>query len=289
MEFDTNAVYLTVKDHSVSGETFTLLINEELQLLKTSPQPAIENLGRYYESEDYISHTDSKRSLMEKLYHLVRRKALKDKVKIIEKALGRKGALLDIGAGTGDFLVTAKSAGWAVAGYEPNSKARSIAEGKGISFAASIEAIADNTYDMVTMWHVLEHVPDVEKQIAQLKRIVKHDGVIIIAVPNYKSFDAQHYGTYWAAYDVPRHLWHFSATAIKRIFGAQGLQVVEILPMKFDSYYVSLLSEKYKTGKMNYPKAFLTGWQSNRAAARSGEYSSLIYVIKSAENQNKAI
>lgn len=289
MEFDTNAVYLTVKDHSVSGETFTLLINEEVQLLKTSPQPAKENLGQYYESEDYISHTDSKRSLLEKLYHLVRRKALKDKVKIIEKAMGRKGALLDIGAGTGDFLVTAKNAGWTVAGYEPNDSARNIAKGKGISFAESIEAIAGNTYDVVTMWHVLEHVPDVEKQIAQLKRIVKHDGVIIIAVPNYKSFDAKHYGEHWAAYDVPRHLWHFSATSIKKLFGAQDMQVVEILPMRFDSYYVSLLSEKYQTGKMSYPKAFLTGWRSNKAAARSGEYSSLIYVIKSAENQNKAI
>lgn len=289
MKFDTNAVYLTVKDHSVSGETFKLLINEEVQLLKTSPQPAKENLGQYYESEDYISHTDSKRSLLEKLYHLVRRKALKDKVKIIEKAMGRKGALLDIGAGTGDFLVTAKNAGWTVAGYEPNDSARNIARGKGIAFAESIEAIAGNTYDVVTMWHVLEHVPDVEKQIAQLKRIVKHDGVIIIAVPNYKSFDAKHYGEHWAAYDVPRHLWHFSATAIKKLFGAQDMQVVEILPMKFDSYYVSLLSEKYQTGKMSYPKAFLTGWRSNKAAARSGEYSSLIYVIKSAENQNKAI
>lgn len=282
MKFDANAVYLTVKDHSVSGETFTLLINEEFQLLQTTPQPAIENLGRYYESEDYISHTDSKRSLLEKLYHLVKGKALKDKVKIIEKALERKGTLLDVGAGTGDFLVTAKGAGWTVAGYEPNDRAKSIAQGKGISFADSIEAIADNTYDVVTMWHVLEHVPDVAQQIAHLKRIVKPDGIIIIAVPNYKSFDAQYYGPYWAAYDVPRHLWHFSATAIKTLFGAQGIQVVDILPMKFDSYYVSLLSEKYKTGKMSYPKAFLTGWRSNRAAARSGEYSSLIYIIKMA-------
>ncbi len=282
MKFDANAVYLTVKDHSVSGETFTLLINEEFQLLQTTPQPAIENLGRYYESEDYISHTDSKRSLLEKLYHLVKGKSLKDKVKIIEKALGRKGTLLDIGAGTGDFLVTAKNAGWTVAGYEPNDSARSIAQGKGISFAESIEAIADNTYDVVTMWHVLEHVPDVAQQIALLKRIVKHDGIIIIAVPNYKSFDAHYYGPYWAAYDVPRHLWHFSATAIKKLFGEQGMRVTEILPMKFDSYYVSLLSEKYKNGKMSYPKAFLTGWRSNRAAVRSGEYSSLIYIIKMA-------
>lgn len=279
MDFSKNNIYITVKDHSVSGEEFQLLLDEELQLLKTHPQPAPEKLGRYYESDDYISHTDGKRSLFEKLYHTVKQKALRDKIKLIEGFQPAKGKILDIGAGTGDFLVMAKSSGWDVVGLEPNPKAKAIAEVKGVTFLNELSQIPDYSADVITMWHVLEHVPDVEAQIAELKRIVKPDGTIIIAVPNFHSYDAQHYGQFWAAYDVPRHLWHFSKIAIKKLFSEQEMELVKILPMKFDSFYVSLLSEKYKTGKMNFVKGFFIGLRSNMKAARNFEYSSHIYVI----------
>ena len=284
MDFTNAAVYITVKDHSVSGEEFELLLNEELQLLKTHPQPSEENLGRYYESDDYISHTDGKRSLFEKLYHVIKQKALRDKIKLVQGFKPKKGKLLDIGAGTGDFLVVAKANGWNVTGIEPSEKAKGIAKAKGVSFAESLADIEDHSFDAVTMWHVLEHVPDVEKQISELKRIIKPDGVIVVAVPNFNSYDAKHYGSHWAAYDVPRHLWHFSKTAMQQLFGAQGMDVVKILPMVFDSFYVSLLSEKYKTGKMNFVKGFWNGLKSNTKAKRNFEYSSHIYVIKNSHN-----
>jgi 2-polyprenyl-3-methyl-5-hydroxy-6-metoxy-1,4-benzoquinol methylase len=280
MDFTKKNIYLKVKDHSVSGEEFELLIDDELQLLKTYPQPDAEVLGRYYESDDYISHTDSRRSLFEKLYHVVKQKALRDKVKLIEKVHPVKGRLLDIGAGTGDFLVQAKGSGWNIMGIEPSAKAKGIALKKEVTFIDTIDLIDANSVDVVTMWHVLEHVPDVEKQISDLKRIVKADGVIIIAVPNFKSYDALHYGKFWAAYDVPRHLWHFSKTAIEKLFALQGMHLVKVIPMKFDSFYVSLLSEKYKTGKMNFIKGFLTGLRSNIKASGNSEYSSHIYIIK---------
>lgn len=284
MDFSKKQVYLKVKDHSVSGEEFELLLDQELELLITHPQPAPEKLGAYYESDDYISHTDGKRSFFEKIYHLVKQKALKDKIKVVEGFLPVKGRLLDIGAGTGDFLVTAKNNGWAIAGIEPSDKARNIAIDKGIDFISGLSEVPDNAFNAVTMWHVLEHVPDIEQHIKELKRILKPGGVIIVAVPNYKSYDAQHYGYYWAAYDVPRHLWHFSKTAIKKLFAVENMEVVKILPMKFDSFYVSLLSEKYKTGKMDFIKGFLTGLKSNIKAAKNFEYSSHIYVIKEGEN-----
>jgi 2-polyprenyl-3-methyl-5-hydroxy-6-metoxy-1,4-benzoquinol methylase len=280
MDFTKKNIYLKVKDHSVSGEEFELLIDDELQLLKTYPQPDAEVLGRYYESDDYISHTDSRRSLFEKLYHVVKQKALRDKVKLIEKVHPVKSRLLDIGAGTGDFLVQAKGSGWNIMGIEPSAKAKGIALKKEVTFIDTIDLIDANSVDVVTMWHVLEHVPDVEKQISDLKRIVKPDGVIIIAVPNFKSYDALHYGKFWAAYDVPRHLWHFSKTAIEKLFALQGMHLVKVIPMKFDSFYVSLLSEKYKTGKMNFIKGFLTGLRSNIKASGNSEYSSHIYIIK---------
>jgi len=284
MDFSKHNVYLTVKDYSVSAEEFELLLDEELQLLKTHPQPAPEKLGSYYESDDYISHTDGKRSLFEKLYHTVKQKALRDKIKLIEQFQPKKGKILDIGAGTGDFLVMAQKNGWKITGLEPSEKAKGIATAKGVSFAENLADMPDHSVDVITMWHVLEHVTDVEAQIAELKRILKPDGVIIIAVPNFKSYDAQHYGKFWAAYDVPRHLWHFSKTAIKMLFAKQDLELIKIFPMKFDSFYVSLLSEKYKTGKMNFIKGFFIGLRSNIKATRNFEYSSHIYVIKRAKN-----
>jgi 2-polyprenyl-3-methyl-5-hydroxy-6-metoxy-1,4-benzoquinol methylase len=284
MDFKNATVFLKVKDHSVSGEEFELLLNEELGLLKTHPQPSAENLGRYYESDDYISHTDGKRSLFEKLYHAVKQKALRDKISLIQGFKPSKGNLLDIGAGTGDFLIEAKKSGWITTGIEPSDKAKSIAKQKGVVFSEALSAIQDHSQDVITMWHVLEHVPDVEAQIKELKRILKPDGVLIVAVPNFNSYDAKHYGAYWAAYDVPRHLWHFSKTAIKKLFAAEEMDLIKIAPMKFDSFYVSLLSEKYKTGKMNFIGGFLTGLRSNLKAAQNFEYSSHIYVLKNTKN-----
>ncbi len=276
--------FLKVKDHSVSGETFDLYRDSTLDMLVTFPKPEGAALGRYYESEDYISHTDSKRSLFEKAYHIVKAAALKNKVALVGSFGRSKGKLLDIGAGTGDFLMTAKGAGWEVIGIEPNAKAREAAKQKGVGFVENEEALDDNTFDVITMWHVLEHVPDVNKQIAELKRLIKPNGTVVIAVPNFNSFDAKYYGDFWAAYDVPRHLTHFSKTAIKILFEEQGFRLEKVLPMKYDAFYVSLLSEKYKNGKMNFVSAFFIGLRSNLKAKRTMEYSSHIYLLKSIKN-----
>ena len=271
--------YLKVKDHSVSGETFELLYNPDYDMLITHPQPSLDNLPRYCESPDYISHTDGKRSFFEKLYHFIKKIALSNKLKLIN-AHSNQGALLDIGAGTGEFLSVAKNNGWNVTGIEPSSKAKAIAENKGVSFVPNLESIPSQSFDVITMWHVLEHVPDLDHQINELKRIVKPNGTIIIAVPNFNSFDAKHYGKFWAAFDVPIHFWHFSKTAIQKLFKEKNLNLINVLPMKFDSFYVSLLSEKYKSGKMNFIKAFFIGLKSNWKAKRNLEYSSHIYIFK---------
>jgi 2-polyprenyl-3-methyl-5-hydroxy-6-metoxy-1,4-benzoquinol methylase len=274
--------YQTVKDNSVSKEVFELLYDEDLDMLITSPQPKGTELSKYYESDDYISHTDSKRSVFEKAYHFIKNIALKNKLSLVN-SLQKKGKLLDIGAGTGDFLLTAKNDGWNVIGVEPSEKARSIAAKKGIELKP-VADFDDHSFDIITMWHVLEHVPDLQNQIKELKRLLKPNGAIIIAVPNFKSYDAKYYGEFWAAYDTPRHLWHFSKTAIKKLFQNVNIELVKILPMKFDSFYVSLLSEKYKTGKMNFIKAFFIGLKSNWKAKEKFEYSSHIYVLKNAKN-----
>ncbi|WP_395043380.1 class I SAM-dependent methyltransferase [Flavobacterium sp.] len=283
MNLSNTKHFLNVKDYSVSQETFELLHDADLDMLITNPQPSLEKLPSYYESVNYISHTDGNKSMFEKMYQFVKSIALKNKLKLINSQ-STKGRILDIGAGVGDFLAVAKNDGWETFGTEPSDKAKAIAIKKGVSFVNNLSQLENNSFDVITMWHVLEHVPDLENQISELKRLLKPTGTILIAVPNFNSFDANYYGKFWAAFDIPIHLWHFSKTAIKKLFAVQSLELVKVLPMKFDSFYVSLLSEKYKTGKMNYIKAFYIGLKSNWYGNKNSEYSSHIYVIKNAKN-----
>jgi len=275
--------YLVVKDYTVSGESFNLIFDENLEMLVTTPAPKKENLGSYYESEDYISHTDSKQSLFDKIYQIVKSYTISKKVKMITDfcEVNKQKSILDIGCGTGDFLVACKKNGFKVCGIEPSEKAKEIIKPKiEVDLYSDISEVKTQKFDCITMWHVLEHVPDLPNYILSLKQLLKPEGTLIIAVPNYKSYDAAHYKEFWAAYDVPRHLWHFSKKSIKRLFQKESMKIVKILPMKFDSFYVSLLSEKYKSGKSNPIKAFYIGLLSNLKAIRSKEYSSLIYILK---------
>ena len=275
--------YITVKDHSVSSEEFQLLVNNEFGYLETSPQPSSKKLPKYYKSEDYISHTDTKRNLFEKVYHLIRSISLKRKLKLINSFSSEEKNLLDVGCGTGDFLQIAQQNNWTVSGIEPNEDARQIANSKTNKSVNDIDHLLElpkHSYDVITLWHVLEHLPNLEEQVSVLKSLLKENGKLIIAIPNYKSYDAKYYKNFWAAFDVPRHLWHFSQESISNLFSKENMKVVETHPMKFDSFYVSLLSEKYKSGWMNIFNAFRIGFTSNMKAKRSGEYSSLIYVVK---------
>lgn len=275
--------HLTVKDHSVSNETFELIFNETYGYLETHPQPKEEHLSEYYQTEDYISHTDTKRNLFEIVYHKIRLIALKRKLKLINSFQSDQKKLLDIGCGTGDFLQAALKNSWKGFGIEPNQEARSIANIKtnDLVFETNqLLKLKEHSFDVITLWHVLEHLPKLEDYILILKKLLKKNGRLVIAVPNHQSFDAKYYKKFWAAYDVPRHLWHFNQSSISKLFQSKQMEVVKTIPMKFDSYYVSLLSEKYKSGFMNPVKAFWIGLLSNIKAKRSNEYSSIIYVIR---------
>lgn len=280
MNFKEENKFLIVKDYSVSKETFALLYNKEYDLLKTHPFPDLSVLPKYYESEDYISHTDGKRTFFEKIYHFVKKRAIKNKVKLINSYHKNKGALLDVGCGTGDFLVEAQNQGWKATGYEPNEAAKKLTNSKNVSTIDDLVSLSANSFDVITLWHVLEHVPNLEEYIKNLKKLLKPTGTLIVAVPNYKSYDAIYYKRHWAAYDVPRHLWHFSKKSIKRLFSDVDMNLACVLPMWFDSFYVSMLSEKHKTGKINFIKAIFIGLRSNCVGLFKKEFSSHIYVLK---------
>ena len=276
--------FLKVKDHSVSGEYFQLIENAEYGFLETTPQPTAEALPDYYKSEDYISHTDSKRNLFENVYHVVRKISLKQKLKLINKCISDEKTLLDVGCGTGDFLQVAKQNKWKVSGIEPNAQARTIANNKTDNSVFEIDQLLKfqpASFNVITLWHVLEHLPNLEEHVQVFKKLLKPNGTLIIAVPNYKSYDAKYYKEFWAAYDVPRHLWHFNKKSISKLVSIVSMEVVKIKPMYFDAFYVSLLSEKYKNQNMNFLRGSLVGLLSNLKSIKTKEASSLIYIIKS--------
>lgn len=274
---DKQEIYLSVKDYLVSGERFSLLKNNSMELLETYPQPSAEEISKYYESDGYISHTDSNKGWINSIYQGVKRYSLRRKMDLIEQGFGGERTLLDIGAGTGDFLNEASRRGWEVTGIEISPDARDLAKEKGLALYNSMLTLEGKKFDVVTLWHVLEHLHDLPASIHRISNFLKPGGMLVVAVPNYNSFDANYYGPYWAAYDVPRHLWHFSQNAMKKLFDPE-LTLTRIKPLIFDAFYVSLLSEKYATGKKFSLKAFWIGLRSNFKAQRSKEYSSLIYI-----------
>ena len=271
---------LNCTDHTVSRETFGIFICDDCELMFTNPRPLDENLNSYYKSEKYISHTNSNRGLFNKAYQFVRKITIKNKVKLLGK---KKGKVLEIGSGTGELLNALKKCGWHCDGVEPDKDARELAEkNHNLKLHDSINKIkiGKDKYDRIMLWHVLEHISDINKTLSTIYECLNKDGLCIIAVPNYKSYDAKIYRNFWAAYDVPRHLFHFNKKSLISMMNKHSFEIEKIIPMKFDSFYVSLLSERIKNGKDNYLKGFFNGLISNINGWFSNEYSSQIYVFR---------
>ncbi|WP_296618446.1 class I SAM-dependent methyltransferase [Marivirga sp.] len=275
--------HMVVKDHSVSKESFNIMVCDNCNFHFTNPRPDKDEIGKYYESEEYISHSDKANSPINLIYKIARKYALSTKKKLINSvAKDKKGRILDYGCGTGYLLETMKSDGWKTFGIEPNDKARELASQK-VKVKETIEQLdlKNKKFDIITLWHVLEHIHDLNSTIKTLKTILKEKGKIIIAVPNIESYEESIFGEEWAAYDVPRHLYHFSQDTMKTLMLKHGLKIKQIYPMKLDAYYISLLSNKYKFKKNKFLSSFITGYKSNTYANNNkNNYSSLIYVIK---------
>lgn len=271
--------FLTGKDYTVSQKDFNIVTCSNCDFHFTNPIPVEDEIGEYYKSESYISHSSSKKGLINKIYQLVRKRTLKQKVKLI-KNLSKGNNHLDIGAGTGHFIHQTSLAGFNSVGLEPDEDARKFAIENfkvNIQPIENLYTIEEKSIDVITLWHVLEHVYHLKKDVLQISKVLKDDGVLIVAVPNMDSYDAKKYKEFWAAYDLPIHLYHFKPKDIENLFSQFNMELVNILPMKYDSYYVSMLSEKYKNG--NIIKAFFSGWKSN-LKGKKGTYSSQIYILK---------
>lgn len=280
-------LFLVCKDHTVSQKEFQIKRCKSCGFKFTSPRPNDEDLGAYYKAESYVSHSDTKKGLVNTLYHWVRSYTLIKKLQLVMHYTGlKKGRILDYGAGTGAFLDTCKKNGWDATGIEPDETANKVmAEKFSISSYPNLNAAKAQSalydFDVITAWHVLEHVPDLKETITELRNSLKEKAKLIVAVPNPSSYDASVYKSSWAAYDVPRHLWHFAPADMGRLMKDQGFKLIKLLPMVFDSYYVSMLSQEYKTGSKGHLKAFWTGLRSNLKANKTGkEFSSQIYIFQ---------
>ena len=278
---------LTIKDYSVSKQDFVIWQCTECSLRFTQDVPDENSISSYYKSPDYISHSNTNKGFINKTYQKVRNYTLEEKAKLIIKETHEtSGSLLDIGSGTGAFLAVMKKKGWEVKGIEPDEDARRLTKqlyNLDIDNPTVLNSIRGSSFNAITLWHVLEHVHQLHDYIEHLKRILKPQGKFFIAVPNYQSTDSNIYRSYWAAYDVPRHLYHFSPNSIEVLMQKHGLKVDARKPMWFDSFYISMLSSKYKTGKTNYITAFVNGLRSNVTALLNKERcSSLIYIISKA-------
>ena len=281
--------YVSTKDFFLTQESFTIYTCLSCKVLFTYPFPEPEVLyAKYYKSENYLSHNKKSSDLFSLAYRLVQKINIRMKRGVVERFNStRENKILEVGAGTGDFLASCKGKRWKCFGVEPSDKARAVAqEFNKLTLFSSLNDIQEKDFSVITLWHVLEHIPNLNETIIKLKNILSENGCIIIAVPNHNSFDAKHYKQYWAGYDVPRHLYHFNRESLIVIMQANGFQLRKIKPMIFDSFYVSLLSEKYIRNRFifNYIIGGMIGLISNISALFTNEHSSLIFIFKKKSN-----
>ena len=272
---------LVCTDYTVSKELFNIQECSNCGFWFTNPRPNETEIGAYYKSEEYISHTNSKKGLFNNVYQFVRGITIRSKFNLVNSITHGKN-LLDYGCGTGEFLNYCDNHGMTVTGFEPDPAARAVGKQSyqlNLLSEEDLFALPSSNFDVITLWHVLEHVHRLKETIGHLERMLRPDGALLVAVPNHTSLDAKLYGEHWAAYDVPRHIYHFQPNDIRHLFSQFNMEMVEALPMKLDSYYVSMLSERYKKG--NVVRAMLNGLRSNLSASSEAlTWSSQIYILK---------
>ena len=281
-ESEKTQIHLWLKDEFLSKEDFQIYECHNCGLLFTQPRPGKDKIGEYYKSDEYYSHQENKQGLIPRIYESVKSINLKNKCRMATKGKG-SGRVLDIGCGVGDFLHSMEELGWQVEGIEPSEEATTIAKKRTKARVYTPEEIGqlnDEHYDLITMWHVLEHVDDLKTEIKQLERLLKKGGRLVLALPNFRSYDAQYYKNYWAAYDVPRHLNHFCKKSIYKIFSNSELDLIETKKLIWDAYYISFMSEQYKRHSFALVRGLFRGFVSNVKARRSGEWSSLVYILE---------
>ena len=269
---------MKIKDHFLTQETFRIERDEKTGVLATRPTP--ENLSSYYEAKNYRSHGGQQKSLIDCLYSAAKVVRMRSKKRLVEKHHNSFGSVLDIGCGDGAFLAVFEDK--RVAGVEPSVRARELCVKKGLVVVPSISDI-NETFDVITLWHVLEHLPNLKEDLIAIKSLLSDQGRLFVAVPNCKSWDAEYYGEFWAGYDVPRHVWHFDKESLERTLASAGFEITVHEPQIFDLFYVAYLSEKYKGGPFALSRAVLVGVYAVLTKKALKRPSALLLIAKKAK------
>ena len=275
--------FLSCEDYLVSHKLFSINCCDACHFIFTQNPPPPDEIASYYDSSEYVSHSNTKTGLINAVYHLVRKIMIGKKTKLIQK-ISKGRTLLDVGCGTGYFAGTMKQKDWKVTGIEPSKNAAEMARQKFGLVVKPPEALFDfpeQSFDVITLWHVLEHLPNLNEAMTQFHKLLKDNGVVVVALPNVDSYDAKKYQQFWAAYDVPRHLWHFSPSIFLRFAEKCKFNIIDIKPMPFDAFYISMLSEKNKKNKFAAIRGFYQGIISYLICLfNKKKSSSLIYILK---------
>lgn len=275
----TDLLLAKTKDYLVSEEHFEVYLDPTTQIAQTHPAPAVDKLAQYYASDAYISHGNQKRTIIDRLYAWVQQLMFKQKEQWLSKHTKEKKRYLDFGCGTGALVHHLNHQNWEAYGVEPNDKARSLSFSQKLLYV-DLSQLPESNFDVIALWHVLEHLPDPEETLKELSNQLNTTGHLFLALPNFNSFDAKYYKDFWAAYDVPRHLWHFSSTGITQLCDKIGFELVESKGMPFDAFYVSYLSEQHQKNSLPFFRALGVGLWSNLKACYTEEFSSKVYVFK---------
>ncbi|MFA9212646.1 MAG: class I SAM-dependent methyltransferase [Candidatus Methylacidiphilales bacterium] len=283
-EFTTE---LTCKDFVATNESFDITRCKKCSFLFTNPRPDSTEIGKYYQSDKYVSHAGKKEGLgiMYKIYDIVRNYNIKQKLDLI-KNYHNSGKLMDLGCGLGYFLDGAvKDKTYHCVGVDVSEEAINYVKdtfGYKVFNENELDSFQENSFEVITQWHVMEHVHYLNERMIQLYKLLKPDGTMFIAVPNSNSWDAKNYKEFWDGYDVPRHLYHFNQNSFKLLMEKHGFKIVETKPLLFDAPYISMRSETHKQNNLTMIRGAINGLISNNYANSNGDYSSLLFVVKKA-------
>ena len=279
MKKNKSKLLYKVRDHLVSQESFDIYWDEKEQFGWTDFKNT-SDLSAYYQAEEYYSHQEQPKTFIQKIYSFTRGLMFHYKHNITSPFLFKGASILDIGSGTGDFLSFMNSKGYEVTGVENNPKAILISQKNDIKIHENISKLSDNSFDLITLWHVLEHLPDPEETFKNTFNLLNKSGHLIVAVPNIYSLDKDYYCENWAGFDVPRHLWHFSTPFLINFASKYNFELIRTKPLLLDALYISFLSEKQKGSRFSFLRGMVKGVYFNLRALRSKRYSSLVFVFK---------
>jgi len=247
-------------------------------------------MAEHYQAEGYdpFQEVESGSSLSQKLYALAKPFGLSWKRRLVSRYLPHPGSLLEIGTGTGSFLDTMHKGGWEVQGCEKDDNAARFAREKLHLdvFNGDLSDVKDlkESYDAVTFWHSLEHIHRIKENLSVVKKVIKQDGRLFIALPNPDSCDAAIYANRWVAWDAPRHLWHFKPSAMEGLLRQYGFRLIRCHAMPLDPFYNSLLSEFLHSGggwwryPLRFPSVAMLSFIQGIIDSRKG--SSVTYVFE---------